>query len=89
MAEMLDAGTEKYFQEKFDNIDEKIDSVISSLDRKERRVESLNTDVIVLKAYMKEHDKLHESMKSTKGYWVLFVFCMITALTNIAIAFIK
>ena len=93
MAEMFDEGTTKYFEEKFLNLHKKIDAVISSLSKKEDELVGLTKSVIVLETYMKEHDKVHENLdvksQKNKGHWLLFIFCMITAITNILVAFIK
>jgi len=90
MSELFNEGTAKYFEEKFENINNKIDGIISSLSKKGERVDKLITSVTILETYKKEHDKVHENMigknQSNKGYWLLFIFCLITALTNIIIA---
>lgn len=75
MSEMLDEGTAKYFDEKFKNLGEKMDTVIRTTDENEKNIGLLETGLAVLDTSFKEHIGNHKSHDNRRRFsiemWVI------------------
>lgn len=75
MPEMLDEGTAKYFDEKFKNLSEKMDTVIHATDENEKNISTVETGLAVLDTSFKEHITYHKSHEEKRKFsielWVI------------------
>ena len=72
---MFDTATEKYFDEKFKNIDEKQDAVLIKLEKNEDKIIIVEKKVDKLEDFRESHIEHHEAkeknMKFNLEMWVI------------------
>lgn len=75
MEHMLDQGTKDYFNEKFDNTNEKLDTVIATVDKIDGKVVEHDVRIAIVEKSQEDHITDHQEHKSTSqfsiGIWVM------------------
>jgi len=86
MDKVVVGAEEKYFETKFDNLNEKIDNLLTSMNKHDYKIDVIEKKVTDLESFrdyhVKEHDNKVERKQFSIGQVVVLIVCVVTILSD-------
>ncbi len=87
MAQMLDQGTQDYLNEKFENTNNKLDKVITTVDRIDGKVVEHDVRIALVETAQTSHLENHKKMAADKKFNVQQFISLLAIMVTIFLSF--